>query len=150
MQVEKLRSLIRESINEYIREIDQTANEASQQAKVNACEEAIRVRTERLNRISENEDLKEMVDETKVKEIQNEVRALENYKKKATKVLEKMKAKKDKKANPKTEEDKEVTTDAPVKEADVAAEMNMGDEGMKEEALNESFLKMQKLAGIIK
>jgi hypothetical protein len=29
-------------------------------------------------------------------------------------------------------------------------EMNMSDEGMKEEALNESFLKMQRIAGIIK
>jgi len=150
MQVEKLRSIIRESINEYIREIDAAGDVAALEAKELKCEEAIQSRQERLNKINENDDLKEMVDETKVKEIQNEVRALENYKKKATKVLEKMKAKKDKKANPKTEEDKEVTTDAPVKEADVAAEMNMGDEGMKEEALNESFLKMQKLAGIIK
>ena len=51
---------------------------------------------------------------------------------------------------------KEVTTDAekdekaPVDETDVTAEMNMSDEGMKEEALNESFIRMQKIAGIIK
>jgi len=146
MQVEKLRSLIRESINEYIREIDQTANEASQQAKVNACEEAIKVRKERLNRISENEDLKEMVDETKVKEIQNEIKALENYSKKANKILEKMRAKKDKKEKVVTDAK---TEDAPVDEADVTAQMEMSDDGMKEEALNESFLKMQKLAGVI-
>lgn len=145
-QTEKLRTLIRESINEYIREIDQTANEASQQAKVNACEEAIKVRRERLNRISENEDLKEMVDETKVKEIQNEIRALENYSKKANKILEKMRAKKDKKEKVVTDAK---TEDAPVDEADVTAQMEMSDDGMQEEALNESFLKMQKLAGVI-
>ena len=159
MQIEKLRSLIRESINEYIREIDNAANEASQQAKVNACEEAIKVRKERLERISENEDLKEMVDETKVKEIQNEIRALENYSKKSKKVLEKMKAKKDKKENPEKEE--KVTTDTPIDEADVTAEMKLSDEESKAledkakendkqyNPMNESFIRMQKLAGVI-
>ena len=37
------------------------------------------------------------------------------------------------------------TDDAPVEEADVTAEMDMGDDTN----INESFLKMQKLAGII-
>ena len=40
--------------------------------------------------------------------------------------------------------------EAMVDEADVTAEMNMSDEGMQEEALNESFIRMQKIAGIIK
>jgi hypothetical protein len=150
MQVEKLRSLIRESINEYIREIDNAANEAAMDARITKCEEAIQLRTEKLNKINENDDLKEMVDENKIKTIQNEIKLLEKAKKKYAAQKAKMQAKKDKKENPKTEEDKEVTTDAPVKEADVAAEMNMSDDGMKEEALNESFLKMQRIAGIIK
>ena len=146
MQVEKLRTLIKESINEYIREIEQAANEAAMDARITKCEEAIQLRQERLNKINENDDLKEMVDETKVKNIQNEIKILEKAKKKYAAQKAKMQAKKDKKTNP----EKEVTTDAPVEEADVTAEMNMSDEGMKEEALNESFLKMQRIAGIIK
>jgi hypothetical protein len=146
MQVENLRSLIRESINEYIREIDAAGDVAALEAKELKCEEAINSRQERLNKINENDDLKEMVDETKMKTIQNEIKILEKAKKKYAAQKAKMQAKKDKKANP----EKEVTTDAPVEEADVTAEMNMSDEGMKEEALNESFLKMQRIAGIIK
>ena len=69
---------------------------------------------------------------------------LKKAKAKFEKQREKMQAKKDKKANP----EKEVTTDAPIDEADVTAKMNMSDD-TQEEALNESFLKMQKLAGVI-
>lgn len=144
MQVEKLRTLIRESIQEYIKEIDQAANEAAVDASITKCEEAIQLRQERLNKINENDDLKEMVDETKVKNIQNEIKILEKAKKKYAAQKAKMQAKKDKKANP----EKEVTTDAPIDEADVTAEMNMSDD-KQEEALNESFLRMQKLAGVI-
>jgi len=144
MQVEKLRTLIRESINEYIREIEQAANEAAVDASITKCEEAIQSRQERLNKINENDDLKEMVDETKVKNIQAEIKILEKAKKKYAAQKAKMQAKKDKKANP----EKEVTTDAPIDEADVTAEMNMPD-NTQEEALNESFIRMQKLAGII-
>jgi hypothetical protein len=150
MQVEKLRSLIRESINEYIREIDAAGDVAALEAKELKCEEAIQLRQERLNKINENDDLKEMVDEAKMKTIQNEIKLLEKAKKKYAAQKAKMQAKKDKKANP----EKEVTTDASIEEADVTAEMDMDQNAIipemnKEEALNESFLKMQKLAGLI-
>jgi len=146
-QTEKLRTLIRESINEYIREIEEGGNIAALEAKELKCEEAIQMRQERLNKINENDDLKEMVDENKMKEIQNEIKLLEKAKKKYAAQKAKMQAKKDKKENPKKEE--EVTTDTPIDEADVTAQMEMSDDKMKEEALNESFLKMQKLAGVI-
>jgi len=144
MQVEKLRSLIRESINEYIKEIDNAANEAAMDARITKCEEAIEIRETKLGAIAES-DHKDLIDGSKIKDIENEIKVLKKAKAKFEKQREKMQAKKDKKANP----EKKVTTDAPVKEGDVAAEMNMSGEGMKEEALNESFLKMQKLAGVI-
>ena len=143
MQVEKLRTLIRESINEYIREIEQAANEAAVNASITKCEEAIVERKNKLGAIAES-DHKDLIDRSKIKDIENEIKVLKKAKAKFEKQREKMQAKKDKKANP----EKEVTTDAPIDEADVTAKMNMSDD-TQEEALNESFLKMQKLAGVI-
>jgi len=151
MQVEKLRSLIRESINEYIKEIDIAAEGAAMEARITKCEEAIVEREDRLDSINES-DHKDLIDGSKIKDIENEIKVLKKAKAKFEKQREKMQAKKDKKANP----EKKVTTDAPVEEGDVAAEMDnaidpkMGyKENKEEKALNESFLKMQKLAGII-
>jgi hypothetical protein len=142
MQIEKLRSLIRESINEYIREIDDQGTGAMFEAKRQACEAAIEKREAKLRSIDENEELKEMVDNTKLKEIQKEINELKKYHKK----LENLQKKHANKGNKK----KEVTTDAvteeaPIDESDVTAEMDMG-----EEPLNESFIRMQRIAGIIK
>jgi ABC-type phosphate transport system auxiliary subunit len=144
MKLENLRSLIRESINEYIKEIDDQGTGAMYEAKKAACEEAIRKREDKLRSIDENEELKEMVDGAKLKEIQKEITELKKYHKK----LEKLQGKHANKGKK-----KEVTTDAkteeaPLDENDVTAEMNLEDS--TEGALNESFVRMQKIAGIIK
>jgi hypothetical protein len=144
MKLENLRSLIRESINEYIREIDDQGTGAMYQAKKQACEAAIEKREAKLRSIEENEELKEMVDATKLKDIQKEINELRKYHKKLDNLIQKHANKGKKKevvSDTKTEE-------APLGEADVTAEMDMSDD-VKEEALNESFLKMQKLAGVI-
>jgi hypothetical protein len=144
MKLENLRSLIRESINEYIREIDDQGTGAMYQAKKQACEAAIEKREAKLRSIEENEELKEMVDATKLKDIQKEINELRKYHKKLDNLIQKHANKGKKKevvSDTKTEE-------APLGEADVTAEMDMSDD-VKEEALNESFLKMQKLAGLI-
>jgi len=150
MQIEKLRSLIRESIQDYIKEIDQAANEAAMDARINKCEEAIQMRETKLNNLKNLEEAADMLDEAKVKMMEKEITELKKAKAKFEKQKEKMANKGKKK------EEKEVTTDAKideeaaVDEADVTAEMEMKDEGMKEEALNESFIRMQRIAGIIK
>lgn len=140
MQVEKLRSLIRESIQDYIKEIDGAAEDAAMEARISKCEEAIQMRETKLNAISES-DHKDLMDEGKIKGLENEIKELKKAKIKFEKAKEKKVNKKDKK--------KEVVSDteveAPVDEADVMAEMDTTDEV----AINESFLKMQKLAGVI-
>ena len=149
MKIENLRSLIRESINEYINKIDEEGNTAMYAAKKAACEEAIRVREEKLNRIEESEDLKDMVSPEKIKEIKREIEDIKKFKGKVEKLEEKARNKGKK---------KEVTTDAEtdkeekaVDENDVLDEMDIDmDNDTKEEALNESFIRMQKIAGIIK
>jgi len=146
--IERVRSIIRESIQEYIKEIDGAAEDAAMEARIAKCEEAIQMREAKLNAIAES-DHKDLMDEGKIKGLENEIKELKKAKAKFEKA-------KEKKANKKASKDKkdEVVTDAkveesPVDEADVMEKMEVEDEGMKEEALNESFLKMQKLAGII-
>jgi hypothetical protein len=153
MKIENLRSLIKESIQEYISEVEESGNIAAQQAKVNACDEAIANRMKKINMEGLDEAYFDMMSEEKMKELKAEVKALENYKKKATKILEKLLEKKENKGKPKAKKEEEevvtdaVTEDVPVDKTDVLA--NMSEESAEETAINESFLKMQKLAGVI-
>lgn len=150
MKIENLRSLIKESIQEYISEVEESGNIAAQEAKVRACDEAIANRMKKINMEGLDEAYHDMMSEEKMKELKSEVKALENYKKKATKILEKLLEKKENKGKPKAKKEEEdvvtdaVTEDAPIDETDVRAEMEL-----EETAINESFLKMQKLAGVI-
>jgi hypothetical protein len=116
-----------------------------------------------INNISD--DMKEMVDSNKIKEIQNEIKELKKAKAKFEKAAEKKAAKKAKKSAPKEED---VVTDAeieeaPIDETDIMAEMGdkdpANDPELKAAAekndkeyniMNESFIRMQKIAGIIK
>jgi hypothetical protein len=147
MKLENLRTLIRESISEYIKEIDEAAENAAMEARVRTCEEAIATREAKLNAIAES-DHKDLMDEGKIKGLENEIKELKKAKAKFEKAAEKKAAKKAKKSAPKEEEEEvvtdAVTEEAPIDETDVMAEMDM-----EEASINESFLKMQKLAGVI-
>jgi hypothetical protein len=165
MKIENLRTLIRESIQEYVKEIDEAAENAAMEARISKCDEAIAAREAKLARIDENDDMKEMVDSNKIKEIQNEIKELKKAKAKFEKAAEKKAAKKAKKSAPKEED---VVTDAeieeaPIDETDIMAEMGdkdpANDPELKAAAekndkeyniMNESFIRMQKIAGIIK
>jgi hypothetical protein len=149
MKTDNLRTLIRESIKDYISEIDEAAQIAANEARIAKCDEAIAARESKLARIDENDELKEMIDGAKIKEIQNEIKELKNAKLKFERIAEKEAAKKAKKSAPKEKD--EVVTDAmtedapPIDETDVMAGMDVAEET----AINESFIKMQKLAGVI-
>jgi hypothetical protein len=143
MKLENLRSLIRESVQEYIKEIDQAANEAAMDARITKCEEAINMRESKLEKLRTLEEVSDVLDEAKVKNIEKEINELKKAKAKFEKQKEKMLNKGKKK-----EVVADTENDAPLDEADVTAEMDMSEE-TTEEALNESFLKMQKLAGVI-
>ena len=146
MKLVNLRSLIRESINEYIKEIDDQGTGAMYEAKMQACEAAIEKRETKLRSIDENEELKEMVDSSKLKEIQKEITELKKYHKK----LSNLKAKHFNKGK-KKEVVSDTETEAAVEEADVMDNMkNAMVPEMEDKAINESFLKMQKIAGLIK
>lgn len=164
-KVEKLRSIIRESIQDYIKEIDSAGTSAMYEAKMKACDEAIEKRMKKIEMAESLEEMQGMFDESKLKDLKTEIKALEKQKAKYGKMLEKL----NKGKEVVTEEPVEEAgiEEAPVEESDITAEMNteegIEEEGVyegkkkddkkkddKKEMMNESFLKMQKIAGIIK
>jgi hypothetical protein len=152
MNTEKLRSLIRESIQDYIKEIDSAGTTAMYEAKMKACDEAIEKRKKKIEMAESLEEMQGMFDESKMKDLKTEIKALDKQKAKYGKMLEKL----NKGKEVVTEEPME--EEAPVDEADITAEMTddtmtegkkKKDKKDKKEMMNESFLKMQKIAGVI-
>jgi len=145
MKINNLRSLIRESINEYIKDIDEAGTRAMYEAKMTACDDAINKRKQKIEMAESLEEMQGMFDETKMGELKKEIKMLEKQKAKYGKMLEKMNKGKEVVTEEPTEA---ITEEDPIDETDVMAGMNV-DEEITEEAINESFLKMQKLAGVI-
>ena len=145
MEINRLRSIIRESISNNLKEIEDVAENAAMEAKLNAYTEAIEKVNKKIEMAESLEEMKELVDPTKLNELKKHLKTLEKSKEK----LEKVKTKKNK--------GKEVVTDEPMDESYVE-EMDMDKNAIvpemdytmeEEEAINELFLKMQKLAGVI-
>jgi nitrogen-specific signal transduction histidine kinase len=165
-QLTQLRQLIKESIQEYIREVETSGNVAAQEAKIRACDEAIALREKKINLEGLDEAYQDMIDEAKKKNLEKEIKELQKYKKKAEKILEKMKSK----SAPKKMEDESVEEEAVIDEVsldEMSPELEEEDATLDEakkkkaakkdkeekeekEVVNESFLRMQKIAGIIK
>ena len=145
MENSTLRQIIRESIQSYIREIDEAGNVAALEAKMAKTKEAIEERKSKMAMEGLDEAYHEMLDKGKVKEIEKEIKHLEKSLAKYEKQLEKMKNKGKKKTEePKSEETKEM-----VDEMTSEVEEGMTDENYMEEEISESFLHMQKLADVI-
>jgi hypothetical protein len=151
MKLENLRSLIRESVHDYIREIDEAAKVGAIKASIAKCEEAIGIRERKMNMEGLDEAYHDMLDKGKMAELKSEIKALtkslEKYKKQLAKLEKVDEVKDDVVTDSEVEEvatDETMTEEAPIDETDVMAEMDV-----EETAINESFLKMQKLAGLI-
>lgn len=93
MKKSELRQLIVESIQEYMRTIDEAGNIAALEAKINRMEEEIQLREEKIGRVNELAELQEFVDPSKINEIKKEVDALKRGKEKYKGQLQKMKNK---------------------------------------------------------
>jgi hypothetical protein len=167
MNTEKLRSLIRESIQEYIKEIDSAGTTAMYEAKMKACDDAIEKRKKKIEMAESLEEMQGMFDESKMKDLKTEIKVLDKQKAKYGKMLEKL------------NKGKEVVTEEPIVD-EISLSENEGEERYDEDGnidpngmydvggnyigatdtardkaeydkdpINESFLKMQKLAGVI-
>jgi hypothetical protein len=149
MNITKLRGLIQESIQEYLKDIDEAGNRAAVEAKMAKIDEAIKSREDKISRaeaLTEDEDMKEMVNTGKISSLKKEIKLFEKAKSKYQKQLDKMDGKKE-----------------PKKEIDEFTDLSQDGKGLgigpivppdnfdkpKKENMNESFIRMQKLAGII-
>jgi glutamate mutase epsilon subunit len=147
MNSTSLIQLIKESIQEYIREVETSGNIAAQEAKIKACEEAIALREKKANMDGLDEAYHDMMDSTKINELKKEIKELQKYKTKAEKVLEKMKSK----AEGKTAKKDEETTEEGIID-EVSIEENDPESGpqLEEENIDiYEMLYMQKRAGIL-
>ena len=149
MEINKLRSIIKEAVNTYnLKEIEEAAENAAMDAKLEAYDKAIKTCEAKIQTAENLEEIQELIEPAKLNELKKHLKNLQKSKEK----LEKVKAKKNK--------GKEVVTDEPMDESAVeegdamdsmenaiVPEMDYTME--EEEAINESFLKMQKLAGVI-
>lgn len=88
-----LKQLITESVNEYLREIEEAGNENAVMEKMRKCEEAIALREKKINKEGIEEAMHDMIDPKKIKELQKEVKVIEKTLKKYQKQLEKLKSK---------------------------------------------------------
>jgi hypothetical protein len=118
MKIDNLRSLIRESINEYISEINEAGDRAACEAKITATQGAIAKRKKLMDKEGLDEDYHHMLDESKMRELKNEIKALEKNLTKLQKQLDKLNSKSEPKAEVVAEE-------APIDETDVMAEMDL-------------------------
>jgi hypothetical protein len=123
MKSTELRQLIRESINEYIREIDEAGNVAALEAKMNKTQEAIELREKKMNMDGLDEAYHDMLDKGKMKELSNEVKALKKSLAKYEKQLDKLKSK-----GEKTEkvEEKEIVDEVEIDKNESKLEENEG------------------------
>jgi len=76
MENSTLRQIIRESIQSYIREIDEVGNVAALEAKMAKTKEAIEERKSKMAMEGLDEAYHEMLDKGKVKEIEKEIKHL--------------------------------------------------------------------------
>ena len=163
MKSTDLRQIIRESIHEYIKEIDEAGNIAAEEAKVAKYQEAIDLREKKIQSAESLEEMKDMIDPSKVKALKNEIKDLQKSLKKTEAKLEKLKNKGKKAEKSEEVEEKEVIDEAPEMEAKIEETFPEAGPQLEEakkkkaakkekeekEMMNESFLYMQKLAGLI-
>lgn len=142
MKIENLRSLIRESINEYIREIDNAGNKAALEAKMNATQEAINLRKKKMNMDGLDEAYHDMLDKGKVKELGAEVKALEKSLTKLKKQLDKLNSKSEQTTEVKDEVIDEMTDNVTSEEEDDPFDAGKADGDFKDSD-NEGYFEVE-------
>jgi hypothetical protein len=147
MNNQNLIQLIRESIQNYISEIDSAGENAACEAKISAIGEAITTREKKMNMEGIDEAYHDMIDKSKMKELASEIKTLKKSLTKYQKQLEKLKSKGGKSEKVEDTEKKEIVDEVSLPEDKMDNEYeNMG---MEEDMNIYEVLHMQKLAGII-
>ena len=150
MKIDNLRSLIRESINEYISEINAAGDKAACEAKITATQAAIEKRKKVMELDGLDEAYHDMIDKGKMKELSGEVKALKKSLAKYEKQLEKLKNKGEKKEKVEDTEEKEIVDEISLNENDPESGPQLEEESEMDEDMDiYEVLQMQKIAGIL-
>jgi len=86
----KKKKVKKETIDSKLAEIENAGKVTTLEAQIEALDEAISTKNQRISMVSEDENLSELVDKVKMKEMQREVKDLEKRKAKMEKLYEKM------------------------------------------------------------
>jgi len=86
----KAKKVKKESIDSKLSEIENAGRATTLEAQIEAVDEAIATKNQRISMVSEDENLSELVDKAKMKEMQREVKDLERRRLKMEKLYEKM------------------------------------------------------------
>ena len=86
----KKKKVKKETIDSKLAEIENAGKVTTLEAQIEALDEAIETKNQRISMVSEDENLSELVDKVKMKEMQREVKDLERRKAKMEKLYEKM------------------------------------------------------------
>ena len=87
---DKKKKVKKETIDSKLAEIENAGKVTTLEAQIEALDEAITTKNQRISMVSEDENLSELVDKVKMKEMQREVKDLEKRKVKMEKLYEKM------------------------------------------------------------
>ena len=87
---DKKKKVKKETIDSKLAEIENAGKVTTLEAQIEALDEAITTKNHRISMVSEDENLSELVDKVKMKEMQREVKDLEKRKAKMEKLYEKM------------------------------------------------------------
>ena len=102
-------------VSKKIAEIEKNSTTVALESKINAIEEEITRRNNQIKMVDENEDLSELVDKNRMKELQREIKILEKQKDKYVKLYEKQTGKK--KQEVVTDATADAAEEAPIEEA---------------------------------
>jgi len=147
-----LRQIIRESIQEYIREIDEAGDIAALEAKITKTQEAIDKRKKLSSKDGLDEEYHAFLDERKMKEMTSEIKHLEKSLGKYNKTLEKLKSKASWNDQERgfTWNSQQIDVDGELEEMTTDPAEETSAQLEDKEAMNEEqVLYMQKIAGII-
>ena len=119
-------------------EIDKQSAIVAMEAKINKLAEMIEAKNTRLSMVSEDENLSELIDKKRVKDMQKEIKILEKEKSKMEKMYEKMHGGKKKEMVDEVEELEEETVDEGGYGMSSYEEDDMNEEVVSEEEIDEA------------
>ena len=111
-----VKEIIRQELNENVQKRLKAIEEESQsevlETKAAKIQQEIEMREARMKRLDEDEDMKDLLDKNKIKNLKKEIKVLQKAANKVNKMLDKVNKKKSKSSEPKEDEKEEIVDEA--------------------------------------